>query len=303
MARTALIMNDVCLRHMTGTYHPETPARLIAIQRALDAAGLSLPILESPPASEADLLRNHTPEHIDRIKYHCRTGIRYPDQDTVMGPGSWEAALYAAGSGITACKAVLAGEYDNVFCAVRPPGHHAESDRAMGFCLFNNIAIAARWLTEVAGLERVAIVDWDVHHGNGTQHSFYENPTVYYMSMHEFPLYPGTGLPTEYGDHHTNLNIPIATGSGPAAWLDAFRDLILPPLTAWQPEFLLISAGFDAHHADPLASQVLDTETYGAMTRLLRPIAGGRMVAMLEGGYDLDALGDCVVETLRAMQE
>lgn len=303
MARTALITSDVCLRHMTGTYHPETPGRLVAIQQAIEAAQLQLPTLDSPPATEADLLRVHTPEHIDRVKYHCRTGVRYPDPDTVMGPGSWEAALFAAGAGIAACKAVLAGTYDNVFCAVRPPGHHAESDRAMGFCLFNNVAVTARWLTEVAGLQRVAIVDWDVHHGNGTQHSFYFDPNVYYVSLHEFGNYPGTGLATDHGEYQNNLNIPMPAGSGPEAWLTALREQVVPALTAWAPEFLLVSAGYDAHLSDPLAAQVLDTATYGTMTRLLLPLAGGRMVALLEGGYDLDALGASVVETLNAMRE
>jgi acetoin utilization deacetylase AcuC-like enzyme len=302
MRRTALVYDDVCLRHHTGNFHPETAGRLPAILGALDAAGIALPRLSAPPATRDDLLRNHSAEHIDRVAAHCRTGLRYPDPDTVMGPGSWEAALYAAGAGIAACRAVLAGECDNAFCIVRPPGHHAEADQAMGFCLFNNVAVTARWLRAVAGRARVAIVDWDVHHGNGTQHSFYDDDSVYYVSLHEFPNYPGTGLADERGVGDTNLNFPLPPGTKPAVWIDRMRDNVVPALAEWNPDFLLISAGFDAHRSDPLASQLLDAAHFAEMTRLLAGLAGGRVVALLEGGYDLDALGESAVATITALQ-
>jgi acetoin utilization deacetylase AcuC-like enzyme len=220
-----------------------------------------------------------------------------------MGPDSWNAALLAAGGGIAACKAVLDKAYDNVFCVVRPPGHHAERDWAMGFCLFNNVAIAARWLRSVAGVKRVAILDWDVHHGNGTQHAFYDDETVYYASIHQFPHYPGTGRPEERGAGNTNLNIPMAVGNGPKEWLSAIDKQVVPEFERFEPEFLLISAGFDAHRLDPLGGQLLEAETFAEITRRMRPFAGGRTVSLLEGGYHLEALSESATAHLKALQE
>jgi acetoin utilization deacetylase AcuC-like enzyme len=301
-ATTALLFNEEGLLHLTGPGHPERPARLEVIRGALVVADLWPPNLAIRPAARDDLLRVHTAEHIDTIEDTCAGHGFYPDPDTTMSKGSWAAALTAAGAGITACEAVLEGRFRNAFCAVRPPGHHAEGTHAMGFCLFNNVAIAARWLRAVRGLDRVAILDWDVHHGNGTQHTFYDDASVYYASIHQWPHYPGTGLPEERGAENTNLNLTMAPGSGAEAWLEAINRQVLPEFARFRPDFLLISCGFDAHRRDPLGGQYLETETFAEMTRRVREVAGGRLVSLLEGGYDLHALGESVVAHVRALQ-
>jgi len=213
MAKTAFIFSETSYEHTVPAGHPERPERLTAIREGFEQAGLNPPRIESKSASRADLLRVHTADHIDTVEKTCAGTLPYDDADTFMCPGSWDAALHGAGSSIEACKAVMDGAYDNVFVATRPPGHHAEADRAMGFCLFNNVAVAARWLREEAGLDRVAILDWDVHHGNGTQHSFYDDATIFYASLHQFPHYPGTGLAKERGKNNTTLNIPMPPGT------------------------------------------------------------------------------------------
>lgn len=303
MAKTAYLTREEFLLHDTGPGHPERPHRIEVINDAVAQSGLDLVRLDCRPANRKDLLRVHTSEHIDSIERTCRENTTYPDPDTVMGPASWEAALLAAGAGISAAKAVLEDEVDNAFCAVRPPGHHAEAHRAMGFCLFNNVAIAARWLLDEAGLGKVAIIDWDVHHGNGTQRMFYDDDTVFYASIHQAPHYPGTGAAGEQGKGNTTLNCPMRQGAGSIAWRDALEDRIVRAIEAFAPEFLLLSAGFDAHRSDPLAGQQLDADDYTAMTRAVLSLAGGRVVSVLEGGYDLDALGQCAVAHLRALTE
>ena len=303
MARTGLVYRKECLLHSTGTLHPESPERLTAIMNAFTEAGLELPRVDVTPAAREDLLRVHTARHIDTIKSTCETNAPYPDPDTVMGKDSWEAALLAAGGAIAACKAVLEKKLDNVFWAMRPPGHHAESGWAMGFCLFNNIAVAARWLREKAGIARVAILDWDIHHGNGTQHSFYEDDSVYYASIHQHPHYPGTGFPDERGKNNTNLNVQMPPGCAPEEWLAALDNQILPEFQRFDPEFLLISSGFDAHRLDPLGRQLLEADHYAEMTQRIKPVAGGRIVSLLEGGYHLQALGWSAVAHVRALQE
>ncbi|MBI2431726.1 MAG: histone deacetylase [Candidatus Hydrogenedentes bacterium] len=303
MRRTGFIFRQECLLHDTGPGHPERASRLPAILEAFHMAGLNPPRLTIAPASKKELARIHTRDYINEIERTCREGLHYPDPDMVMVRESWVAALLAAGGAIGACQAVLAGEYDSVFAAVRPPGHHAEPDRAMGFCLFNNVAIAAAWLRAEAGVRRVAIVDWDVHHGNGTERAFYRDDTVYYASLHQHPLYPGTGHPSERGKNNTNLNIQLPPGSGPEAWLGGLQDRVMPEIEQFDPEFLLISCGFDAHRLDPLASQRLESESFAEMTRLVKPLAGGKIVSLLEGGYDLTALGESAVAHFRALQE
>lgn len=302
MLKTGFITREECALHDTGPGHPERAARIEAILDAFHTAGLNPPRLPVEPATRKDLERIHTRQYVYTIEQACNLHKPYPDPDTVMGPGSWPAAMLAAGAGINACKAVLAGEYDNVFSAMRPPGHHAEADRAMGFCLFNNVAIAAAWLQSEGGLHRVAILDWDVHHGNGTERSFYRDDTVYYFSIHQHPLYPGTGHPSERGKNNTNLNIQMPAGAGPEEWMSALKKQVMPELERFDPEFLLISCGFDAHRRDPLASQQLESGTYGDMTRLIKPVAGGKIVSLLEGGYDLTALGESSVAHFRALQ-
>jgi len=303
MARTGLAFDEACIKHDQGRGHPERPERLRAIKRALDESGMDLTPLKVSKASREDVQCIHTEDHVKTIERTCRDHLPYPDPDTQMGPDSWEAALLAAGSGIAACKAVLAGDVANAFCAVRPPGHHAESDRAMGFCLFNNVAIAARWLRNEAGIGKVAIVDWDVHHGNGTQFSLYDDDTIYYLSIHQHPHYPGTGFPHERGKNNTNLNIQMPPGEGPEEWLAAVSERILPELATFQPAFLLISAGFDAHKNDPLGGQRLEPETFAEMTWALKDVAGGKMVSILEGGYDLDGLAESAKLHVRALAE
>ena len=238
---------------------------------------------------------------METVRAVCARSPAAIDGDTRVSPGSWSAALAAVGGVEEACGRVLGGSWRNAFCSVRPPGHHAERDRAMGFCLFNNVAIAARSLVERHGLERVAIVDWDVHHGNGTQHIFEDEARVYYVSLHQHPLYPGTGAASERGrgaGEGTTLNCPLPGGTGDTEWLDAFEGTVLPALEDYGPEFVLISAGFDAHRLDPLAGVLLSEEAYRVMTRrlleLARKTAGGRLVSVLEGGYSFEALASSV---------
>lgn len=303
MASVALVFREEALKHDTGYGHPEASDRLRAILEAFQIAKLDPPRLAIQPAERCDLLRIHSEYHVDTVEKVCNNGIPYPDPDTVMGPGSWEAALLAAGGAITACKSVLEKQYDRVFMAMRPPGHHAERDWAMGFCLFNNVAIAARWLRDEAGLARVAILDWDIHHGNGTQHAFYNDDTVYYASIHQHPHYPGTGFPHERGKNDTNLNIQMPPGVGPDEWLKALDNFILPEFARFDPDILLISSGFDAHVRDPLGHQLLETEHYAEMTRRVLPVANGRIVSALEGGYNLKALSESCLAHFLALQE
>jgi acetoin utilization deacetylase AcuC-like enzyme len=303
MAKIGLIYRQEFLLHRQSEGHPERPARLQAVMEGVEDAAIRPVRLDPASATRADLLRIHNDEHIAAIERTCADRLRYPDPDTQMVPESWQAALLAAGSGITACQAVLDDQADHVFCAVRPPGHHAEADRAMGFCLFNNIAIAAKWLRVEAGLRRVAIVDWDVHHGNGTQHSFYDDDSVYYFSLHQHPLYPGTGMEDERGKNRTNLNIHMDWGHGSEEWLEAVQSKVLPELERFDPDFLLISAGFDAHKLDPLGAQRVDGAAFGEMTRLLKGTASGKLVSMLEGGYSLDGLRESVASHLVALAE
>ena len=303
MGRTGFIFSEAGFEHKAPRGHPECPERLTAIREAFAKAGLDPLRIEPEEASVEDLLRVHTEEHVETIRETCEKGAPYSDPDTYMGPGSWRAALLAAGGAIAGCKAVLDGECDHVFSAMRPPGHHAEREFAMGFCLFNNVAVAARWLREVGGLERVAILDWDVHHGNGTQHTFYDDPTVYYASVHQYPHYPGSGAAESRGAENTTLNLPMSPGTPREEWLDAIAKRAVPELEAFRPDFLLISCGFDAHFLDPLAEQRLRTEDYAEMTRMVKHLAGGKIVSLLEGGYHPQALGDSAVAHFNALEE
>ncbi len=303
MSATAFAFSTLGLKHTTPPGHPERPERIDAIADAFHAARLDPPRVDCKPATRDDLLRVHTADHVDMIERTCAEELPYPDPDTSMVKASWDAALIGAGGAIASCKAVLDGEYQRAFSAMRPPGHHAEADRAMGFCLFNNVAIAARWMQAEGGVKKVAILDWDVHHGNGTQHTFYNDDSVYYASLHQHPHYPGTGFPNERGVNNTNLNIQMAAGTEAEVWLDAIANQVLPEFERFDPDFLLISCGFDAHRLDPLSAQRLETETYAEMTRLVLPCANGRIVSVLEGGYDLEALGASSVAHFRALSD
>ncbi|GMW02657.1 MAG: acetoin utilization protein [Candidatus Hydrogenedentota bacterium] len=301
MTKSAFILCESCMAHDAGRGHQERPGRIEAIRSAFDHAGLNPPHIAPVQASREDLLRVHTVDHVDTIERTCREELEYPDPDTQMVRASWDAALTAAGSAIAACEAVYDGTYRNAFAAVRPPGHHAERTYAKGFCLFNNVLVAARWLQETKGVGKIAILDWDVHHGNGTQHSTYDDDSIYYASIHQYPLYPGTGMPGERGKNNTNLNVHMPWGSGHFEWMDALTDQILPEFERFKPEFLLISCGFDAHRLDPLASQRLESESFSDMTNAVKQLAGGRVVSILEGGYHLDALGESAVAHFNAL--
>ncbi len=303
--------NDRFLTHDTGSTHPERPQRLEAITRAVAAArvdGALERVTEFPARAPESLHLVHSPEYVGRVRQEIAGGATLLDAgDTVVGAQSYDAALLAADAAVDAATRVWHGELPRAFVAPRPPGHHAEASAAMGFCLFNNIAVAARWLLQ-EGASRVAIVDWDVHHGNGTQHAFYAEPRVLFISLHEYPHYPGTGSASERGTGEgegTTINIPMRAGSGDDAYRTAFNEIIVPALDDFAPELILISAGFDAHQDDPLSSIRLSTEAYGEMTRTLCAAAdrlcGGKVVSLLEGGYDLDALATSVVRHLEVL--
>ncbi len=304
---TLLVSHDDCLEHEPGS-EPETPARLRAILTALDAPAFDDLDREPAPRLEpARLLAIHNREHIDRIRNTCpETGLASLDHDTHLSPGSWEAALRAAGAGVRAVDAVIGGAASNAFCAIRPPGHHATSDRAMGFCLFNNAAMAARHARQAHGLEKVAIVDFDVHHGNGTQEIFWRDPSVLYASTHQMPHYPGSGAASETGVGNI-VNVPLAAGDGSAAFERAIKSVILPALERFEPDLVIVSAGFDAHRADPLSSTLLEEADYYRVTEQLCTIAAkyadGRLVSLLEGGYHLQALAASAAAHVRALMQ
>jgi acetoin utilization deacetylase AcuC-like enzyme len=295
------------LRHQPGTSHPESPARLGAVTDALRAAFPELKWVEAPSATRGALLRVHSEALLARVlDSEFEDSLRL-DADTVMSPGSPEAGLRAAGAGVAAVDWVMSEPDERkrrAFCAVRPPGHHATIDTAMGFCLFNSIAVAAAHALAEHELARVAIVDFDVHHGNGTQAIFERDPRVLYISSHQSPLYPHTGARTENRAGHI-LNAPLPPRSGSRLFRDVWSQLLLPALREFRPELLLISAGFDAHRLDPLADLELEAEDYRWLSAELATIAErdaqGRVVSMLEGGYSLAALGECSVAHLRGL--
>ena len=310
MGTTGLITHEDCLLHDTGAGHPERPDRLRAVLSRLDVAGVGAELeRRSAPAVEPGaLLRVHPARYVDRIAAACEAGPLHVDGDTAVCPASFRAALLAAGGVVSAAHSVWDGAWHNAFVAVRPPGHHAESGEALGFCLFNSVAVAARAL-QARGARRVAILDWDVHHGNGTQHLFEADPTVFYASLHQWPLYPGTGAACERGvgaGEGATLNLPMPPGTGDREWVGALEAVVLPALDAFAPEAILISAGFDAHRLDPLAACTLSAEGFAALTRLVvdfaKGCARGRVVSVLEGGYHLEALAESArrhVEVLR----
>ena len=304
---TLLIHHPASLEHQTGSGHPERPDRIRAVDKVLagDAFG-SLDRRLAEKATFEQVALAHPREYVDAIEEAApQNGSVRIDSDTVMSPGTLEAILRGAGAGVQGVDAVLGGEAKNAFAAMRPPGHHAEKTRAMGFCLFNNAAIAARHAQVKHGIGRVAIVDWDVHHGNGSQDIFWADATVMYCSTHQMPLYPGTGATGERGDHDTIVNAPLRPGANGEAFRDAFESRILPRLEAFGPELIILSAGFDAHWRDPLANLQLEAQDFAWATKKMMDLAerhaGGRLVSILEGGYDLQGLGESVsahVQTL-----
>jgi acetoin utilization deacetylase AcuC-like enzyme len=293
---TLLVTHDAALQHLTPAGHPERPDRIRAVLRALETeAFATLERAEAPRGSREAVLRCHPERHIAAIEAALpASGLAHLDADTTLSPGSLEAALRAVGGATLAVDEVLGGRATNAFVALRPPGHHAERTRAMGFCLFNTAAIAARHAQAAHGVGRVAIMDFDVHHGNGTQDIFHDDASVFYASTHESPLYPGTGLASERGAHGTILNVPLQAGDDGVAFREAFNEAVLPALVRFRPEFVIISAGFDAHWRDPLANLNLTEDDFRWATRALMEVAdasaGGRVVSVLEGGYDLAGL-------------
>ena len=309
----AFYSHELFQKHLEGYGHVESPERLKAIHAHLKKSPVyvQLAMVEASPAERDWLERVHDAEYVHGVLSLKVTDAVILDWgDTVATSASPQAALYAAGAGVQACRAVLNGEFATAFCAVRPPGHHAVRDRAMGFCIFNNIAVAAADLLESAGLRRVAIVDWDVHHGNGTERMFLEDDRVLYVSLHQYPHYPGSGHSSMTGSGKGvgyTLNIPMSAGAGDDEYRSAFEHRVIPALDKFRPEFILISAGFDAHRDDPLSETNLSSGMFGEFTRMLKACAGrhcsGKIVSMLEGGYNLRALAESVEFHLKALAE
>lgn len=312
---TALAISDLFTQHRTAAGHAECADRIRRINARLADAGLTdetspLPVEQARIES---IVTNHSQEYIERVKETCERGAPFIDTvDSSICEESYEIALYAVGAALSAVDAVMTGAASNAFCAVRPPGHHAEYAESMGFCLFNNVAIAARHAMKQHGCKRVFIFDWDVHHGNGTQHSFEEDPSVFFCSIHGHPdtLYPGMGYASEVGKgagEDTTLNIPMQPGSGDAHYRKAVEDFVLPAIEGFNPDLILVSAGFDAHAHDPVGNQRLQTDSFGWLTQSVCDAAknccGGKVVSLLEGGYNLDALTDSVELHLRTLIE
>jgi acetoin utilization deacetylase AcuC-like enzyme len=309
MKKTGFVYHPIFMEHLTGSWHPERPERLTAILHALEDSGLNdiLINLTPSPCPREHILSVHTERLFEMIKNLCGPDIQHIDADTAVSEKSFEAALVAAGAGTAAADAIIAGKTHNAFCAVRPPGHHAESDRAMGFCLFNNLAVAAKYVQKVHGIEKVLIIDWDVHHGNGTQEIFYEDPSVFYFSSHQYPHYPGTGSLAEGGSgkgETFNVNAPLRAGCGDAEYKQIYEKMLLPIAEVFKPDFVMVSAGFDGHGEDPLASMQLTEEGYAWLTQTAVDIAEkycqGRLVSMLEGGYGR-TLGTSIVAHIEAL--
>jgi len=306
---TALYHHAAFEGHVTTPGHPERAARLQAIQTALSAPEFdALDRRDAPVGRVADVLRCHPQDYVDRVTDAIpEDGWVALDGDTHVMAGSLEAAMRAVGANCAAVDAVLGGEVQNAFVACRPPGHHAEKATAMGFCLFGSVSIAAKYALEVHGLDRVAVVDFDVHHGNGTQDLLWDEPRVLFVSSHQMPLYPGTGAAHETGAHDNIMNLPLAPMTGGVAMQRAYSDEVLPALDDFAPELVLISAGFDAHADDPLANLLWHEEDFAWVTQAICDVAdahaGGRVVSTLEGGYDLNALGASVAAHVQVLME
>ncbi|MDA8087120.1 MAG: histone deacetylase [Nitrospiraceae bacterium] len=302
MKRVGFFYDDIFLKHETPAGHPECAERLLAIMRGLRESGIADKLIFQKPrrAELREIEAVHDPDYVRRVAGF--TG--YFDPDTYLSEGSYEAALYAAGAVSGALELIKKGELDRAFCAVRPPGHHAGKDRAMGFCIFNNVAVGARAAQEL-GFEKVFIVDFDVHHGNGTEHIFYEDPSVFYFSTHQYPFYPGTGADSERGagaGAGTTYNVPMAAGSGVKQYLRVYQDLLPPLMARFKPDVILVSAGYDIYSGDPLAAINVSKEgVRGIVEAILRASPATPSVFVLEGGYDLEALGDLVVITLERL--
>lgn len=310
-SKTGFLYDDFYLEHKTTEGHPERPERLVAIVRLLKAKGLysQLFILSPKPAAIEWLAAVHSPEYIERVQKTCRQNTGFLDSiDTPISPKSYEVAILAAGGVLSAIDAVMEKKITNAFCAIRPPGHHALKDKAMGFCIFNNVAIGARYIQKKYGLSKILIVDWDVHHGNGTEAAFYDDPTVLYFSVHQHPFYPGTGDEARKGSGkglNYNINVPLPAGSDNEDYIEAFEEKLKPAALAFSPDFVLISAGFDAHKDDILGGMSLTPQGFAKLTQITKEIAQncceGRLVSVLEGGYHLEGLAASVEAHIRVL--
>src|ERR1700753_618370 len=304
---TLLLSHPASLNHQTPPGHPERPDRIRAVDETLSESRFDKLARELSPEGSLELVTLcHNEHYVDELRDIAPSkGQVYLDGDTSMSPGTWEAVMRAVGGAVAATDAVMTGAHHNAFVATRPPGHHAETARPMGFCFFDHAAIAARHAQRKFGIARAAVVDFDVHHGNGTQDIFWADPTMMYCSTHQMPLFPGTGASGERGEHDTVVNAPLAPDDGSAKFRAAFENVILPQLQKFSPELIVISAGFDAHFRDPLASINLKAEDFGWVTRKLMEIAdrsaSGRIVSVLEGGYDLQGLKESAAEHVTAL--
>ncbi len=313
MKRVGYVTHPDYLLHVPPFDHPESPDRLVAIDEHLRSNGLMAKLVPVAPGepSEDDVARVHDPDYLRRLELACRRGdLTLESEDTYLNKNSYGIALLAAAGAVAGAEAVATGSVDRAFCAVRPPGHHAGRTEGMGFCLLNNTAIAARYLQARHGVSRILVVDWDVHHGNGTQSIFLTDPTVFFFSIHENPtfLYPGTGRRWEIGKgagEGYTLNAPMAPGSGDAEYRAAFEQMLPPAMERFRPEFIIVSAGFDAHRDDPLADIQLTDEGFGFMSRFVADLSnawcGGRVVSILEGGYERESLTQCTARHIREL--
>ena len=304
---TLLLTHRASLDHLTPPGHPERPDRIRAVEEVLGEDRFDRLVREQAPEGSLDLVTLcHDGHYVEELRHISpSSGLIYLDGDTSMSPGTWEAVMRGVGGAVAATEAVMSGTHQNAFVATRPPGHHAEINKPMGFCFFDNAAIAARHAQRKYGIARAAVVDFDVHHGNGTQDIFWADPTVMYCSTHQMPLFPGTGAIGERGDHDTIVNAPLASEDGGAKFRAAFENLILPQLQKFSPELIIISAGFDAHYRDPLGNLQLREEDFAWATRALMKLANrhcrDRVVSLLEGGYDLLGLSRSAAAHVQAL--
>ena len=307
---TVVIYDDIYLKHDTGPNHPENSARIINTIKHLRSANCwqKLDIKKPRAAIVTEVSAIHSTSQIEQVAEIARSGGEYLDPDTYVSSDSYEAALNAAGALLTAIDLIMDKKADNAFCLVRPPGHHATPEKGMGFCLFNNVAIAAKYIQSKYSLDRIVIIDWDVHHGNGTQDAFYDDPSVMYFSMHRYPFYPGTGAEEETGKDSGSgftINIPLSYNTEPQEYLKFFEEILEKRIKPFKPQFILISSGFDAYRLDPISGLSLEASDYNKLTKLTQNVAkyccDGRIVSCLEGGYHLLDLPKCIEEHLNGL--
>jgi len=312
MKKTGLVYHQDYLKHNTGQNHPENAQRLLALLDCLkkDFSWNHLKLIKPCNPSIKWIEKIHTKDYISSIEKACKDGLWMLDADTIISPDSYKVAVLAVGGVLSALDEVATKKVKNAFCAIRPPGHHADTEKAMGFCIFNNIAIGARYAQKRHKLKKVLIVDWDAHHGNGTQNIFYDDPTVFYFSVHQFPHYPGTGEDKEEGNGEGEgftMNMPMCAGSGDLEYIEVFENILYPSAKKFCPDLILISAGFDGHKDDPLSNLNLTSNGFRRLTEVVVKLAEecceGRVVSVLEGGYNLKALSESVVSHLSAFVE